>query len=78
VVVRAVPQAYYSALFDELVELVNSALIPPGARLEQTSARIGLLDIFGSEVFAFNGFEQASTAQRNERPSPVAVAESTR
>lgn len=51
-------KAYYNLLFEELVEIVNAALRPRGDRLKSSGATIGLLDIFGSEIFATNTFEQ--------------------
>lgn len=58
----SVSKAYYAMLFEELVDIVNAALKPPGTSLESSSATIGLLDIFGSEVFTTNTFEQVRAA----------------
>ena len=68
----ALAKAFYAELFEELVEIVNQALRPPGAPSEPPSLHgsgctIGLLDIFGSEVFDKNNFEQLLINYANDK-----------
>jgi len=54
----------YSRLFDWLVGKVNEALSKGG---ESTELVIGILDIFGFEIFQWNGFEQFCINFVNEK-----------
>ncbi|KAJ1446534.1 P-loop containing nucleoside triphosphate hydrolase protein [Pelagophyceae sp. CCMP2097] len=63
----ALLKATYAALFDELVAHCNTALAESGAPGGAADAAIGLLDIFGFEVFAQNSFEQLLINYTNER-----------
>jgi myosin heavy subunit len=58
----ALAKYVYGKLFDRIVELVNYTLFRgrPGTS-------IGVLDIFGFEVFALNSFEQLTINYCNER-----------
>ena len=57
----ALSKAIYSALFEHLVARINSAV---GG---QTGMAIGVLDIFGFEIFEQNSFEQLCINFANER-----------
>ena len=52
----------YSALFDWLIERVNEAVAVEG----KPASMIGVLDIFGFEIFTNNGFEQLCINYANE------------
>ena len=52
----------YSALFDWLIRRVNQAVAAEGF----CDAQIGVLDIFGFEIFEHNGFEQLCINYANE------------
>ena len=62
-------QAAYARLFHSLVGSVNKALLPDTALVEtaQRELFIGLLDIFGSEIFPTNGFEQLLINYANDK-----------
>jgi len=49
----------YSKLFDWLVETINEKCSDPSSEHLRTNF-IGILDIFGFEIFEINGFEQVS------------------
>ena len=53
-------KAVYERNFDAIVKRVNTALVDDGKRAAAPHKElfIGLLDIFGSEIFPTNGFEQ--------------------
>ncbi|KAJ8613482.1 hypothetical protein CTAYLR_002138 [Chrysophaeum taylorii] len=59
-------KAMYAALFDRVVELVNSSL-QKLRRERQRDGFVGILDIFGFEVFEVNSFEQLMINYANER-----------
>jgi len=61
----AVAKAVYSKLFDWLVVKINEALRGPEAP-HPRNPQIGVLDIFGFESFAINGFEQLLINFTNE------------
>ena len=48
----------YSRVFDWLVTRINLALCPAGSAATQKKTFIGILDIYGFEVFERNSFEQ--------------------
>jgi myosin-5 len=52
----------YSAMFDWLIRRVNQAVAAEGI----CDAQIGVLDIFGFEIFEHNGFEQLCINYANE------------
>lgn len=56
----------YSALFDWLVDYINSDLCPPQVN-EQIKSFIGVLDIYGFEHFEKNSFEQFCINYANEK-----------
>jgi myosin heavy subunit len=57
----------YSKMFDWIVDRVNIAIKKPlvGGKAKYTS--IGLLDIFGFEIFEDNSFEQLCINYTNEK-----------
>jgi len=63
----ALSKSLYSAMFDWLVGIINSKLMPAQemAKLFQ-DAYVGVLDIFGFESFSENGFEQLLINYANE------------
>lgn len=62
----SVAKYIYSALFDWLVEYVNSDLCPPEI-VPQINSFIGVLDIYGFEHFEKNSFEQFCINYANEK-----------
>eukprot|EP01100_Stratorugosa_tubuloviscum_P012323 TRINITY_DN580_c0_g2_i1.p1 TRINITY_DN580_c0_g2~~TRINITY_DN580_c0_g2_i1.p1 ORF type:complete len:1264 (+),score=732.79 TRINITY_DN580_c0_g2_i1:136-3927(+) len=64
----ALAKAIYSRLFDWLVVRVNSAMHKPG-----TGLSIGVLDIYGFEVFQKNGFEQLCINYVNEKLQQIFI-----
>ncbi|OQS02142.1 myosin [Thraustotheca clavata] len=58
----ALAKAIYASLFDWLVKRINEAMSIPDA-----AHQIGVLDIFGFEDFAHNGFEQFCINYANEK-----------
>jgi len=58
----ALAKYVYGTLFDRIVALVNYTLFRG-----KPSTSIGVLDIFGFEVFALNSFEQLTINYCNER-----------
>jgi myosin-5 len=68
----ALAKAIYERLFDAIVEALNEALatVPRGGGgggPADVANSIGILDIFGSEVFDTNGFEQLLINYANEK-----------
>ena len=68
----ALMKAAYGALFDFLVERVNGSIAGRGAEgggdgdMDGAGASIGILDIFGFEIFEHNNFEQLCINYTNE------------
>jgi myosin-5 len=61
---HATAKALYGRLFDWLVERVNKAISRQNV---QTHRKLGLLDIYGFEVFESNSFEQLCINFANEK-----------
>ncbi|KAJ3033378.1 cytochrome c oxidase subunit 1 [Rhizophlyctis rosea] len=59
----SIAKAIYDNLFQRLVEFINKSLTPK----EKTANFVGVLDIFGFEVFAINSFEQFCINYTNEK-----------
>lgn len=70
----ALSKALYSRLFDWIVESVNAAMreLSESAR-EKNPLCIGVLDIFGFEIFEKNGFEQFCINYVNERLQQIFI-----
>ncbi|XP_014677764.1 PREDICTED: LOW QUALITY PROTEIN: unconventional myosin-Ie-like [Priapulus caudatus] len=64
----ALAKALYSRLFDYLVGTVNKALQEKG-----TDLAIGILDIYGFEIFQKNGFEQFCINYVNEKLQQIFI-----
>ena len=72
VVVRdALAKSLYSKLFDWLVQRVNSAIVV--ADTFSTPFSIGVLDIYGFEIFNKNGFEQFCINFVNEKLQQIFI-----
>lgn len=64
----ALSKAIYSRLFDSLIACINAALDRGGNLSGEASLRtIGIVDIFGFEVFLTNSLEQLCINFANER-----------
>ena len=63
VAAASLAQALYSSMFNFIISQINSAVVPPAG----LSLSIGLLDIFGFEIFAVNKFEQLCINYTNEK-----------
>ncbi|XP_062521055.1 unconventional myosin-IXa-like isoform X2 [Corticium candelabrum] len=63
----AMAKSLYASLFDWMVAQMNKALTAKPGRAVHTGRSIGLLDIFGFEVFAVNSFEQFCINYANEQ-----------
>ncbi|EFA81458.1 myosin ID heavy chain [Heterostelium album PN500] len=66
----ALAKALYSRLFDWIVGRVNIAL---GYKHNSSSLMIGILDIYGFEIFEKNGFEQMVINYVNERLQQIFI-----
>uniref|UniRef100_A0A8C5R4E2 Myosin IE n=1 Tax=Leptobrachium leishanense TaxID=445787 RepID=A0A8C5R4E2_9ANUR len=64
----ALSKALYTRLFDYLVEAVNKAM-----RKEKEEYNIGVLDIYGFEIFQKNGFEQFCINFVNEKLQQIFI-----
>ncbi|XP_061885821.1 myosin IEb [Entelurus aequoreus] len=64
----ALSKALYSRLFDFLVDCVNRAI-----EKEQEELNIGVLDIYGFEIFQKNGFEQFCINFVNEKLQQIFI-----
>ncbi|XP_077576442.1 myosin IEb isoform X2 [Stigmatopora nigra] len=64
----ALAKALYSRLFDFLVDCVNRAM-----QKEQEEFNIGVLDIYGFEIFQQNGFEQFCINFVNEKLQQIFI-----
>uniref|UniRef100_A0AC34EZQ8 Uncharacterized protein n=1 Tax=Panagrolaimus sp. ES5 TaxID=591445 RepID=A0AC34EZQ8_9BILA len=67
----ALAKALYTRMFDFLVESVNKALDIPGSTNRNLS--VGILDIYGFEIFEYNGFEQFCINFINEKLQQIFV-----
>ncbi|KAI8999429.1 P-loop containing nucleoside triphosphate hydrolase protein [Gaertneriomyces semiglobifer] len=70
----ALAKALYSRLFDWIVQAVNNAMAQLSAGIrEQHELSLGVLDIFGFEIFDKNGFEQFCINYVNERLQQIFI-----
>lgn len=75
---KSLPQAIYERLFSFIVEGVNNAI---EVRYEGAAARykyntvIGVLDIYGFEIFEKNSFEQFCINYCNEKLQQLFIGE---
>ncbi|KAI9202468.1 P-loop containing nucleoside triphosphate hydrolase protein [Polychytrium aggregatum] len=69
----ALAKALYSRLFDWIIAAVNSALATVSAGASKQSLCLGVLDIFGFEIFEKNGFEQFCINYVNERLQQIFI-----
>ncbi|RKF73816.1 Myosin-1 [Golovinomyces cichoracearum] len=65
----ALAKAIYNKLFDWIVERVNISLKSPGT----TTNSIGILDIYGFEIFENNSFEQLCINYVNEKLQQIFI-----
>eukprot|EP00967_Tisochrysis_lutea_P095859 scaffold140063_cov33-Tisochrysis_lutea.AAC.2 len=63
----ALAKAIYSKLFDRLIAQINVALAAGGADLSSSGRIIGIVDIFGFEIFEKNSLEQLCINFANEK-----------
>uniref|UniRef100_A0A672M698 Osteoclast-stimulating factor 1 n=1 Tax=Sinocyclocheilus grahami TaxID=75366 RepID=A0A672M698_SINGR len=64
----ALSKALYARLFDYLVEAINKAIQKPNEELS-----VGVLDIYGFEIFQRNGFEQFCINFVNEKLQQIFI-----
>lgn len=70
----ALAKALYYRLFDWIVMAVNGAMARIASNLKSTSHLcIGVLDIFGFEIFDRNGFEQFCINYVNEKLQQIFI-----
>ena len=70
----ALAKALYSRMFDWIVQAVNSSMAKLAANLKNNKILcIGVLDIFGFEIFEKNGFEQFCINYVNERLQQIFI-----
>ncbi|KAJ3239347.1 Unconventional myosin-Ie [Chytriomyces hyalinus] len=69
----ALAKALYSRMFDWIVLSVNAALSRLSAGISGQLMCIGVLDIFGFEIFEKNGFEQFCINYVNERLQQIFI-----
>eukprot|EP00461_Guttulinopsis_vulgaris_P000990 UN00990 len=62
-------KAMYSKVFDYLVDKINASILPP----QGDSCHIGILDIFGFEIFQINSFEQLCINFVNEKLQQIFI-----
>ena len=54
-------------MFNWIIQKLNETIIPQEQNINELCANIGLLDIYGFEVFKENGFEQFFINYTNEK-----------
>ncbi|KAJ3063665.1 Unconventional myosin-Ie [Podochytrium sp. JEL0797] len=69
----ALSKALYSRMFDWIVQSVNGALSSLSQGIKAQTLCIGVLDIFGFEIFEKNGFEQFCINYVNERLQQIFI-----
>eukprot|EP00477_Mikrocytos_mackini_P000537 GAHX01000573.1.p1 GENE.GAHX01000573.1~~GAHX01000573.1.p1 ORF type:complete len:1472 (-),score=344.41 GAHX01000573.1:39-4454(-) len=66
-----IAKSIYSRLFDFVVSKLNKSISPSSSTNTQGTNKIGLLDIFGFEIFERNSFEQLCINYANEKLQEV-------
>ncbi|KAJ3092694.1 Unconventional myosin-Ie [Quaeritorhiza haematococci] len=69
----ALSKALYSRMFDWIVQAVNRAMAELSGQAVHNTLCIGVLDIFGFEIFEKNGFEQFCINYVNERLQQIFI-----
>jgi myosin-1 len=70
----ALAKALYSRLFDWIIKAVNQAMEDLAVNLKEShTLRLGVLDIFGFEIFEKNGFEQFCINYVNEKLQQIFI-----
>jgi myosin-1 len=69
----AVAKAFYERLFDLIVGRINDALEPSEEASQEEMLSIGVLDIYGFEIFQNNGFEQLCINYVNEKLQQIFI-----
>jgi myosin-1 len=67
---RALAKAAYSRLFSRVIERINTAIKPPSG----SELAMGVLDIYGFEIFELNSFEQLCINYCNEKLQQFFIA----
>lgn len=65
---NALSKALYSRIFDWIVDAINKVLVK-----NQTALSLGVLDIYGFEIFEKNGFEQFCINYVNEKLQQIFI-----
>ena len=65
----ALAKGIYARLFDHLVSVINEAMVTKSANI----LNIGILDIYGFEIFDQNGFEQFCINYCNEKLQQIFI-----
>jgi myosin-1 len=66
-------RSLYEKLFNMIVGRINAELDPDLAKYEEEVVSIGVLDIYGFEIFERNGFEQLSINYVNEKLQQIFI-----
>jgi hypothetical protein len=70
----ALAKALYTRLFDWIVQAINTAMAKLAANLRESQILcLGVLDIFGFEIFEKNGFEQFCINYVNEKLQQIFI-----
>lgn len=65
----AMAKTIYERLFDWIISSINKAMVP----VDEVFKKIGILDIYGFEIFANNGFEQLCINFVNEKLQQIFI-----
>lgn len=69
----AVAKSFYERMFDLIVARINQALEPEEDGTDEEMLSIGVLDIYGFEIFQNNGFEQLCINYVNEKLQQIFI-----
>ena len=64
---KALAKATFARMFDAMVSRLNSAIAPPAELAGKGGLTLGVLDIYGFEIFELNSFEQLCINYCNEK-----------